>query len=87
VDLVLQPLNHWKLNMSDINDVNIAVAKLEVQVTQLEREMKEIKGDIKFIRQKLDQAAGGWKVFMMVGGFSAAVGGILVKMLSMWVGK
>jgi hypothetical protein len=69
--------------MSDINDVSISVAKLEVQVTQLEREMKEIKGDIKFIRQKLDQATGGWKVFMMVGGFSAAVGGVIVKLLSL----
>lgn len=56
---------------------------MEVQVSQLEREMKEIKGDIKFIRQKLDQATGGWKVMMMVGGASAALMGLLLKMLGM----
>lgn len=73
--------------MINNNDINVAVGKLEVKVNNLEREMKEIKGDIKFIRQRLDEAAGGWKVFMMVGGFSAAVGGLITKVLSMVIGK
>jgi len=69
--------------MAENNELGIAVAKMEVQVSQLEREMKEIKGDIKFIRQKLDQATGGWKTLMMVGGASAALMGFLLKMLGM----
>lgn len=69
--------------MSEVTELGISVAKMEVQVSQLEREMKEIKGDIKFIRQKLDQATGGWKVMMLVGGASAALMGFLLKILGM----
>lgn len=73
--------------MSDINDVSIAVAKLEVQVKTLEKDVSEIKGDIKFIRQKLDQAAGGWRVFLMVGTAGAALGGIIFKLFDFLAGK
>lgn len=73
--------------MSDINDVSISVAKLEVQVKTLEKDVSEIKGDIKFIRQKLDQAAGGWRVFIMVGTAGAALGGIIFKFIDYLIGK
>lgn len=67
--------------MAETNELGIAVAKMEVQVSQLEREMKEIKGDIKFIRQKLDQATGGWKTLMMIGSAGAALMAIILKFL------
>lgn len=73
--------------MSDIQDVSISVAKLEVQVETLERDVREIKGDIKFIRQKLDQAAGGWRVFLMVGTAGAALGGIIFKAIDFFMSK
>lgn len=69
--------------MAENNELNIAVAKMEVQVSQLEREMKEIKGDIKFIRQKLDQATGGWKTLMMVGSAGAVIMASVLKVLGM----
>lgn len=73
--------------MSDIQDVSISVAKLEVQVETLERDVREIKGDIKFIRQKLDQAAGGWRVFLVIGTAGAALGGLIFKALDYLLGK
>lgn len=73
--------------MSEVTELGISVAKMEVQVSQLEREMKEIKGDIKFIRQKLDQASGGWKVLMLVGGIGATLGGLLFKLIDVLGGK
>lgn len=73
--------------MSDMHDVSISVAKLEVQVETLERDVREIKGDIKFIRQKLDQAAGGWRVFLVIGTAGAALGGIIFKALDYFLGK
>ena len=73
--------------MSDMHDVSISVAKLEVQVKTLEKDVSEIKGDIKFIRQKLDQAAGGWRVFLMVGTAGAALGGIIFKLFDFLAGK
>lgn len=65
------------------NNLDTAVARLEVQVERLEQDMTELKSDIKFIRRKLDEATGGWKVFLMVGGFGAAVGGLFMKLMGM----
>jgi hypothetical protein len=73
--------------MVDMTDLNIAVAKLEVQVERLEQDMAELKSDIKFIRRKLDEAAGGWKVFMIVGSAGAALGGLIFKGFDMMWGK
>lgn len=73
--------------MSDFTDLSVAVGKLEIQVKKLEDDMTELKGDIKFIRQKLDQAAGGWKVFMMVGGAGAALGAFLLKLVDVVISK
>jgi hypothetical protein len=64
------------------DNLDTAVARLEVQVERLEQDMAELKSDIKFIRRKLDEATGGWKVFMMVGGIGAAIGGLLMKLMA-----
>lgn len=64
--------------------LEVSVAKMEVQVERLERDMIEIKEDVKAIRATLDQANGGWKMLMIVGGLSATVGGIVTKVLSAW---
>lgn len=64
--------------------IEVSVAKLEVQVERLEQDVHEMKGDIKAIRATLDNATGGWRMFMIVGGVSATIGGILVKIASMW---
>ncbi len=65
-----------------MSNVDVAVARLEVQVERLEKDMTEMRDDIRFIRKKLDEAAGGWKVFMLVGGIGAALGGLLIKIVS-----
>jgi len=70
------------VDMSD--KIEVSVGKLEVQVDRLETDVGEIKGDIKHILKTLDTATGGWKTLLMVGGFSAAVGGLVAKMMSIW---
>lgn len=70
-----------------MSNLDIAVARLEVQVERLEKDMSEMRDDIRFIRKKLDEAAGGWKVFMLVGGIGAALGGLIIKALSMILWK
>ena len=70
-----------------MSNVDVAVARLEVQVERLEADMQEMKGDIRVIRKKLDEAAGGWKVFMLVGGIGAALGGFFIKIVDMMVSK
>lgn len=70
-----------------MDSVDIAVARMEVQVERLEQDMAELKSDIKFIRRKLDEATGGWKVFMIVGSAGAAIGGLIFKFIDMLGGK
>ena len=70
--------------MDMIDRVEVSVGKLEVQVDRLETDVGEIKGDIKHILKTLDTATGGWKTFLIVGGFSAAVGSFVTKMLTVW---
>lgn len=73
--------------MSDFTSLSVSVGKLEIQVGKLEDDMVELKDDVKFIRRKLDQASGGWKVFMMVGAAGVALGGVLLKVFDMMVSK
>jgi len=70
-----------------MTNLDTAVARLEVQVERLEQDMLELKSDIKFIRRKLDEAAGGWKVFMIVGSAGAAIGGLVFKFIDMLSSK
>jgi len=70
-----------------MDTVDIAVARMEVQVERLEQDMAELKSDIKFIRRKLDEATGGWKVFMIVGSAGAAIGGLIFKLIDMIGGR
>lgn len=68
--------------------LEVSVAKMEVQVQRLEEDVSEMKGDIKAIRATLDKASGGWKMLMVVGGLSAAIGSFVTKVISLWpIGK
>jgi phage shock protein A len=64
--------------------LEVSVAKLEVQVERLEQDMSEMKGDVKAIRATLDAAKGSWKMFVIIGGFAAAIGSLATKIISMW---
>lgn len=66
------------------NNIEVSVARMEVQVKKLEEDVSEMKGDIKSIIKTLDRAEGGWKLFLLVAGFSAAVGGLITKVISVW---
>ncbi len=66
-----------------MDKVEVSVARMEVQVERLEKDVAEMKGDIKSIAT-LDKASGGWKMLMLVGGLSAAIGGFMTKLMSVW---
>lgn len=70
------------------------LGKHDAQIEALEKELFEIKMDQRRIFEKLDsinqtlsEAKGGWKLFMIVGGASAAFGAFLVKVMSFWWGR
>lgn len=67
--------------MTDLTEVSISVARLEIQVEQLEKDMTEMKADIKAIRKVLDRADGGWKMFLLIGSAGAAIMAMVLKVL------
>ncbi len=67
-----------------MDKLEVSVARMEVQVERLEKDVAEMKGDIKTILTTLDKASGGWKMLMVVGGLSAAIGGFVTKVMTLW---
>lgn len=59
------------------------LTRLETQMATVREDMSEIKGDVKAIRRTTDEARGGWKAIALVSGFSATLGGIIVKLAPM----
>jgi hypothetical protein len=66
------------------DSMEVSVGKMQVQVQRLEEDVSEMKGDIKAIRATLDKASGGWKMLMVIGGLSAAIGSFVTKVLTTW---
>jgi hypothetical protein len=59
-----------EVTMTDINLQEYG--RLEQQVEQLTKDVEEMQADIKVIKALLEQASGGWKTLVWVGGAAAA---------------
>jgi phage shock protein A len=71
--------------VTEVNErIEISVARMEVQVERLEKDMAEMKDDVKAIRATLDKASGGWKMLLVVGTISAAIGSFATKVMTLW---
>ena len=51
------------------------------RIDAVENDLREIKADVKQVLAQMAEAKGGWRMFMMVGGISATIGGIVSKYL------
>jgi len=70
------------------------LGKHDAQIEALERDMQEMKADLRRMFSKLDQisetlseAKGGWRTLMWVAGCSAAAGGLIAKFLPFLNGR
>lgn len=63
--------------MSDERTIGEHGARLDA----LERDIEEIKSDVKSILMQLSEAKGGWRTLLMLGGISATLGGLATKAL------
>lgn len=54
---------------------------LEVQMQAVLKDYDDMRDDIRIIRDTLQEAKGGWRVLMLVGGAGAALGGAMVKFI------
>lgn len=51
----------------------------DARLATLEREMGELRADVKEILRTLSEAKGGWRTLMVIGGACAAIGAGLLK--------
>lgn len=64
----------------NLKDFGILTAKVE----HLEKEVAELRGDVKHLVAMIEQARGSWKTLMMVGGLSAVIGASVAKVMQ-WI--
>lgn len=58
----------------------VEYGKMLAKVTALESEVSELRKDMKTVLLTLQEARGGWRLMMLLGGASAAAGGFIVKL-------
>lgn len=66
----------------DLGKHSAQIDALNEQVNRLHADMQKVMWQLQAIQQTLSEAKGGWKTLMWVGGLSAALGGILVKVMT-----
>ena len=66
----------------DLGKHEAHIESLQEQVKHLHNDMEKVMVQLAEIQATLSEAKGGWKTLMWVAGFSAAMGGIFVKVAS-----
>ena len=56
--------------------------RLQAEVAGLRSDVNRMADTLDEVRQQLAEARGGWRAMMLLGGASAAAGGLLVKLLT-----
>lgn len=61
------------------------VGRIEGQVEALERRLADMQDKVDEMHRVLMRAQGGWRMLLMVGSLSAAIGAVLTKVIGwMW---
>lgn len=61
-----------------------AFGRLEADVENLQREMGELRKDVKKLVDGFNQAKGGWKTLLLVAGVAGTMGALTTKLLAIW---
>ena len=56
------------------------VGRHDAEIASLQREIAELRTDVRSILTTLAEARGGWKTLMAVGGLAGAVGALATKL-------
>jgi GTP1/Obg family GTP-binding protein len=56
--------------------------RMEAQVEQLTKDVHTLKETVETMRDMMQQAQGGWKTVMLIGGVASTVGGAMAWVLS-----
>jgi prefoldin subunit 5 len=69
-------------------EIDRELGELSARLTVLEREMKEIRADIKWMRDTVQQTRGGWKTIAFLISTSGVAGALMTWIAQhMWFGK
>ena len=63
------------------------IARLETQFLFLENMIKSVQTDTSEIKATLNQAKGGWKTLMLVGGVAGSIGAFLGQFIHFFQGR
>lgn len=59
----------------------VEVAELRAKVSHMERDVQEVKRDVKDLLAMANQTKGGWKTIVIVAGVAGSMGAFLAKIL------
>lgn len=65
------------MTADDLKQAEIKIARMEVQIDNLTTLVGDLSADIKAMRGQMDEARGGWKTLMLVGGAASSMGAFL----------
>jgi prefoldin subunit 5 len=68
--------------MSD--EIQRTLGEHDAQIGSLERDMRELRADVKEILATLNATKGGWKTLVMISGAAGAAGAFIGKILPFW---
>lgn len=63
-------------------EVDRELGRLDGKVDQIERDLAEMKADLREVRDIVVRAGGGWKALLYVAGAAAFLGGLIVSILA-----
>ncbi len=66
----------------DFGRLEAEVIGLKAQNVRLESEIKELRDDVRTLLDAVTEAKGGWKMLLLIGSSSAAVGAGVAKMVA-----
>ena len=58
------------------------LGRLDGKVDQIERDLAEMKSDLREVRDIVVRAGGGWRALLYVAGAAAFLGGLVVSILA-----
>lgn len=62
------------------------IGRHEAEIEQLQRDMTEIKADVKAIIATMEQAKGGWRAIALVAGMAGLLGALTTKFIYYLIG-
>lgn len=64
------------------DEIQRSLGRHEAEIESLQKDLLDLKVDVKIILATLSEARGGWKTLLLVAGVAGAVGALGVKLSS-----